>query len=109
MQHIPSLPVALAVVVLALVSTAIGYLLYFSLIANVGPTRALTVTFLAPVFGVLWGSIFLGEVLTVSTVLGFAIILLGTGFVTGIIKFGRRKPAEEKEGEEVKEQQKVAQ
>ncbi|HET8913095.1 MAG TPA: DMT family transporter [Ktedonobacteraceae bacterium] len=106
MQHTPSLLVALAVAALALVSTAIGYLIYFSLIANVGPTRALTVTFLAPVFGVLWGSVFLGEVLTVSTVLGFAIILLGTGFVTGIIKFGRKKEAV---SEEVQEQQEIAQ
>ena len=49
------------VVALALASTAIAYLIYFRLIADVGPARALTVTFLIPLFGVLWGFLFLGE------------------------------------------------
>lgn len=104
MQQVPSIQVSLAVAALALLCTAVGYLIYFSLIANVGPTRALTVTFLAPVFGVLWGALFLGEPLTLSTILGFAIILLGTGFVTGI-SFGRPKSDVVKEAEE---KQKVA-
>lgn len=83
-QHIPTLPVVLAVVVLALLCTSVAYLLYFQLIANVGPTRAITVTFLAPVFGVFWGIILLHEPLTWSTIIGFIIILSGTGLVTGI-------------------------
>ena len=43
------------VTALALASTAVAYLLYFRLIADLGPARALTVTFLIPLFGVLWG------------------------------------------------------
>jgi len=86
-QHLPSLPVILAVATLALVCTAFAYLIYFSLIETVGPTKALTVTFLAPAFGVLWGVIFLSEALTLSTILGFGVILLGTGFVTGVVRF----------------------
>ena len=82
--HMPSTLVILVVTALALFCTAIGYLIYFWLIATVGPTRAITVTFLAPAFGVLWGTLLLGEVLTWSTIVGFAIILAGTGFVTGI-------------------------
>ena len=40
---------------------AVAYLLYFRLIADIGATGALTVTYLIPVFGVLWGALFLGE------------------------------------------------
>lgn len=75
----------LAVVVLALgvACTGVAYLLYFRLIADVGPASALTVTFLVPVFGVLWGHVFLGETIRVATVLGAAIVIAGTMGVTG--------------------------
>lgn len=63
---------------LALASTAFAYLLYFRLIATIGPARALTVTFLIPVFGLLWGLLFLGEPLTANGVLGCVLILSGT-------------------------------
>ena len=88
-RHSPSLPVLLAVLTLGVVCTAVAYLLYFRLIANIGPTRALTVTFLLPVFGIFWGVIFLHEPLTWSTLAGFGVILLGTGFVTGVLR-GRK-------------------
>ncbi len=87
--HQPSTFVILVVAALALFCTAIGYLIYFWLIETVGPTRAITVTFLAPAFGVLWGVLLLHELLTWSTIVGFAIILAGTGFVTGI-RLGKR-------------------
>jgi drug/metabolite transporter (DMT)-like permease len=66
------------VVALALASTALAYLFYFKLIADVGPTRALTVTFLIPLFGVLWGYLFLGEELTANMLTGGALIVAGT-------------------------------
>ncbi|MFO1311697.1 MAG: EamA family transporter [Burkholderiales bacterium] len=69
------------VIGLAVGSTAIAYLIYFKLIADVGPQRALTVTFLIPLFGVLWGALFLGEPLTRSLLLGGALVIAGT-FVT---------------------------
>lgn len=93
-QQLPTTPVIIAVVILALVCTAIAYLIYFGLIARVGPTRALTVTFLVPGFGVFWGVLLLHEPLTLSTLLGFAIILAGTGFVTGIPLPRRSRPPE---------------
>jgi len=46
---------------LGLLCTAFAYILYFRLIADVGPVKSLTVTFLIPPFGVLWGALFLGE------------------------------------------------
>lgn len=66
------------VLALALASTAFAYLLYFRLIATAGPTRALTVTFLIPLFGVLWGYLFLGEAIGANTLTGGALILVGT-------------------------------
>ena len=78
---LPSSPTPLVVgnvVALALGSTALAYLLYFRLIATIGPARALTVTFLIPLFGVLWGYLFLGEPLAVNTLAGCALILGGT-------------------------------
>ncbi|WP_407296908.1 DMT family transporter [Stutzerimonas zhaodongensis] len=41
--------------------TAFAYILYFRLLADIGPVRTLTVTFVIPPFGVLWGALFLGE------------------------------------------------
>jgi len=70
--------VAANVLALAVGSTAIAYLLYFKLIANIGPARALSVTFLIPLFGVLWGYLFLGEPLTINMLLGGLLILGGT-------------------------------
>lgn len=91
LKHPPTTIVLLAVSTLALLCTAVAYLLYFWLIEHAGPTRALTVTFLAPVFGVLWGTVLLNEPLSLSTFIGFGTILTGTAFVTGV-RFGK-KPA----------------
>ncbi|HTS21635.1 MAG TPA: DMT family transporter [Casimicrobiaceae bacterium] len=74
----PSALVAVNVLALAVASTAYAYRLYFRLIANVGPTRALTVTFLIPLFGVLWGVALLGEPLTRDMLFGAMLILAGT-------------------------------
>jgi len=65
------------VLALAIASTAIAYLLYFRLIADVGPARALMVTFLIPLFGVLWGTLFLGEAVTPNMLDGGVLILAG--------------------------------
>lgn len=66
------------VAALALASTALAYLIYFRLIADAGPQRALTVTFLIPLFGVLWGFVFLGEPVTASMLAGGALVVAGT-------------------------------
>ncbi|HVN77320.1 MAG TPA: DMT family transporter [Thermoanaerobaculaceae bacterium] len=76
----------LAVVALALGCTAAAYILYFRLIAHVGPARAIAVTFLIPVFGIVWGVVFLGEAVTSQTLAGCAVILGGTALATGIVR-----------------------
>ena len=76
----PTPLVAANVLALALAATAVAYLIYFRLIRDVGPSRALTVTFLIPPFGLLWGVAFLDEKLTANTLSGCALILAGTWF-----------------------------
>ncbi len=61
---------------LGLVCTAFAYILYFRLLADIGPVKTLTVTFLIPPFGVLWGVIFLDEPLSCAYVQGGALIAL---------------------------------
>lgn len=86
----PTLPVVGSVVAIGILCSGIAYLLYFRLIEEIGPTSALTVTFLNPVFGILWGALFLGEVVGWYTVAGTAIVLSGTALVTGVApRFGR--------------------
>ena len=78
----PSAAVLWCVLAIALFSTAIAYILYFRLVVDVGPTRALTVTFLTPVFGLLWGALFLDETVNTGKLIGCAIVLVGTALVT---------------------------
>lgn len=72
-----------SVLLLGIICTGVAYLLYFRLIADVGASSALTVTYLVPVFGVLWGSLLLNESVSWYTLLGATIILTGTALVTG--------------------------
>ena len=72
--------------------------MFFRLVAEVGPTTTLTVTFLVPVFGVLWATIFLGEHVGLGTVAGGALILASVGLVKGTRlprprRFARQSPA----------------
>jgi len=69
-------------IALALLGNALGMVLYFRLITDTGATRALTVTYLMPLFAVLWGMLFLGESLPASALAGGVLILGGTVLVT---------------------------
>ncbi|MEH6579990.1 MAG: DMT family transporter [Amphritea sp.] len=88
-QHI-SMTAWISVIVMAVACTGIAYILYFRLISNVGPVKAISVTFLVPVFGVIWGSLFIDETLTTSMIIGCGVILLGTAMATGLITTSRR-------------------
>ncbi len=77
-KTLPTPASILAVLAIALFSTALAYILYFRLINKVGSTKALTVAYLIPIFAMLWGAMVLKEPVTVSMVLGCGLILLGT-------------------------------
>lgn len=78
-----------AALALALLCTGIAYLLYFRLIANVGPINAMSVTFLIPAFAVLWGWWLLDEAVSASMLAGCAAIFAGTALVTGLLALPR--------------------
>jgi drug/metabolite transporter (DMT)-like permease len=75
-----------AVAVLAVLCTGVAYILFFRLIAHIGAANAISVTFLIPVFGVLWGALFLGETVTGAMAAGCAVIVLGTALATGALR-----------------------
>jgi len=70
---------------LGVACTALAYFIYYSILANAGPTTATAVTFVVPAFAVLWGTLFLHESLTLRVLGGMGVTLLGTAFTTGLI------------------------
>jgi drug/metabolite transporter (DMT)-like permease len=80
----PSNNAWISALLLSVVCTALAYILFFRLIANIGPTKAVTVTFLIPVFGCLLGGIVLGEALTYTMVLGGLIVVAGVSLAIGL-------------------------
>ncbi|QJE00867.1 DMT family transporter [Massilia forsythiae] len=79
----PTPGVMAAVLALGVLCSGVAYILYFRLIEEVGATSALTVTFLNPLFGILWGVLFLGEAIGWYTAVGAAVVLAGIALVTG--------------------------
>lgn len=75
----------LSIVLLALLCTGVAYILYFRLIRNIGPAQAISVTFLIPVFALLWGWFFLDETVDVAMALSCVVVLLGTALATGAL------------------------
>ena len=81
-----------ALAAVGVLCTGVAYILYFRLIEHAGPARALAVTFLVPVFAVLYGVLFLGEHVTAWMLACGAIIVCGTALSTGLVKSpGRNK------------------
>ena len=80
--------VAANLAALALVCSAVAYLIYFRLIRDIGPTRAMTVTFLMPALGMLWGVVFLGESVTPAMLGGAALVIAGTVAVLRPVRAG---------------------
>jgi len=68
----------------------VAYILYFRLIERAGPSKTLTVTFLIPVFALLYGALFLGESVTMAMLLGGLVIVAGVALATGLVDPGRR-------------------
>lgn len=81
-EHLPSMATVWSVLALSLLCTAVAYLLYFFLLQSVGPVKTLSVTFLVPLFGVVWGTIFLNESLSINTLLGLIVIFVSILMVT---------------------------
>lgn len=79
----PSLDVIVAVVVLGVACTAVAFLLFFRLIAEIGPVRATVITYVNPAIAVAAGVALLDELFTLGTGAGFVLILAGSWLATG--------------------------
>jgi drug/metabolite transporter (DMT)-like permease len=82
----PDMQAWVAMFGLAAGCTSLAYVLFYRLLAHVGSARAMAVLYLIPVFGVIWGAMFLGEKVTLAMVGGCAVILLGVALTTGMLK-----------------------
>jgi len=82
-----------AALALALVCTALAYLLYFRLIRRAGAIAAVSVTFIIPLAGVAWGVVFLGEQVGPGMLAGGVVILAGTALSLGLVRWSGRSSA----------------
>ena len=87
--QLPSLHTLGALLALGVMCTGVAYILYFRLIEHAGPARALTVTYLVPVFAVAYGVLLLGESVTLWMLLCGAIVLAGTSLASGLLRLPR--------------------
>jgi drug/metabolite transporter (DMT)-like permease len=90
-ETFPSARAIGSALVLSFVCTGLAYVLYFDLISKVGASRAMTVGYLVPLFGIFWGYLVLGETLSDLVLLGGSLILLGVMLATNILARFRRK------------------
>lgn len=74
----------LAALVLAVLCSAVAYVLYYRLIQHIGPARAMTVSYLVPVVGLFWGWTLMGEHFTLRTLLGVLLIFTGLALANGV-------------------------
>jgi drug/metabolite transporter (DMT)-like permease len=80
--RVPSLPVILSIVALAAVCSAAAFLIMFALVAEIGPMRMTTITYVNPAVAIAAGALVLGERITIWTVVGFVLVLTGSFLVT---------------------------
>ena len=78
-----------AMAAVALLCTALAYILFFRIIEKAGPSKALTVTFLVPVFALMYGALFLSETITPWMVVCGLVIMAGTALSTGLVRWTR--------------------
>jgi drug/metabolite transporter (DMT)-like permease len=79
---LPSPDVLVSVAVLGLVCTALAFVLFFKLLAAMGPTRSTLITFVNPAVAIVLGVLVLSEPITWGTVVGFPLVLLGSYLAT---------------------------
>lgn len=91
--EVPSLAALASVVVLAVLCSAVAFLVMFALIAEIGPIRMTAITYVNPAVAVLAGVLVLGEQVTVWTFVGFGLILLGCYLVTKPDRSATRGPS----------------
>jgi drug/metabolite transporter (DMT)-like permease len=85
-EQMPSSSAIGSVLLIGTICTGLAYILFFRLIAELGPAKAISVTYLIPAFGIMWGALFLNEKISITMLIGGVVILLGVALTTGIFK-----------------------
>ena len=70
------------IIIFGILCTSIAYLIYYYLLKEIGAVKALTVTYLMPVFGIFWSYVFYSDIIKLNTFLGLILISLGIALVT---------------------------
>lgn len=92
-QHSVPLSSWLYAALLGVLCTGVAFIIYFHLLGRMGVARTVVVTYLVPVFALLWGALFLGEVATPKMLGGAALILTGIALTTRLPKPAAATPA----------------
>lgn len=95
-SQLPNLEVIASLLVLGLICTALAYLTFFALLAEVGASRGTVFTYVNPVVSVFLGVLLLNEPFDLSTIVGFLLIIIGSWLSTGgtlplAIRLGHRR------------------
>jgi drug/metabolite transporter (DMT)-like permease len=80
----PSFLAWLYIISLGIFSTGIAFVIYFHLVKTIGATKSSLVTYLVPLFAIIWGVLLLDEPITLQIVLGGTVILFGVSMTSGI-------------------------
>src|SRR5438477_12254842 len=96
--HMPSTQVFASVAILGIVCTALAFLLFFALIAEVGPVRSTVITYFNPAVAIVLGVLLLNEPFTPGIAIGFALIAAGSFFATRRVRGMRGAAAAFPEG-----------
>jgi drug/metabolite transporter (DMT)-like permease len=89
--HFPSWEVTGALLALSIGGTGVAYVLYYALLAGAGASRSILITYLVPALALLYGTTLLGEPLTLTAVVGLALVLGGVALGTGVLRFAPRR------------------
>lgn len=91
--HVPTLAVSLSLLALGIVCTGIAYALFYRLIRDAGSERAVTVTFIVPVFAQVWGALFIDEPITLASSIGCGLVLFAVALIFERVPGFARAPA----------------
>jgi drug/metabolite transporter (DMT)-like permease len=91
-SHVPGLPVIGSLLALATLCTALGYVIYYQLIVEAGATRGSLITYVNPAVAVILGMVILSEPITVGSIIGFALIVVGCALATGVAQLRAPRP-----------------
>lgn len=95
-QHeVPTIESTAALIALAVLCTAVAFIVFFALIARVGPVRAPLFTYVNPVVAIVLGAIILGEEITLGLIIGFPLVVFGCWLAAtgGTLREREREPA----------------